>query len=420
MMKRTINKFPSRLQRFLFFIGLSLLVLTVLLVTPKCSSDAKQPAALLEVKKGNFEVTIPGFGEMQAVKSTPISVPVQARGQQTIAWIAPENSFVKEGETVIRLDDNVYKERIQTEQFQITRLNLEIEDKASQMDKEKSELQGQLKITAIEKDLADVYAARDESLFPRNKIIEDKINLEYLEEKNTHYRVKQSKLDQKVKAEMQLLELRRRTHQVQLDQYKEALKSLEITAPHNGLFIYEKNWRGEKPRIGMTVWAGRKIGKLPDLGIMEAKVFILESEAAGLKADLPVEVVLDSDPDKVFKGKVTNIDTIAKPLEQESPLKYFEVKVALEKTVKEIMKPGNQVKVLIFVQQLNDVLSVPNQALFFEHVEGKDEAFVNLKSSSGFEKQKVVIGARSLTRTVITEGLEEGRKILLGKAEERD
>jgi len=160
----------------------------------------------------------------------------------------------------------------------------------------------------------------------------------------------------------------------------------------------------------MTVWRGMKLAKLPDLNRMEAKVYVLESEAAGLKADLPVSISLDSSPGKVFSGKVTNIDTIAKPLERESPLKYFEIKVGIDKTRKEIMKPGSQVKASVFVQKQDKVITLPNQALFFDD----GHAFVNIKGSSNVERREVKIGARSLTQTVITDGLAEGEQVVLG------
>jgi len=187
---------------------------------------------------------------------------------------------------------------------------------------------------------------------------------------------------------------------------------MEIKAPHDGLFIYERNWRGEEPRVGSNVWRGMKLGKLPDLTLLEAKTYVLESEAGGLKENLPASIVLDALPAVTYTGKVTTIDKIAKSIgreEEKSPLKYFEVKVTLDKTNPEVMKPGNQVKGFIFVRKQEDVIAVPNQALFFNN----GEAFVQVKRSSGTGKRPVEIGARSITRTVITKGLEEGEEILL-------
>ena len=389
-----------------------LLVLTVILLG--CGGQDDGRMAFMTVRKGVFEIVIPVFGELQAVKATPISVPSQLQGEQTLAWMAPENSCVKKGETVVRLDANWYKEQLQAEEFNIARLDLEIEKKQKELEKEKNDFLGELNITAIEKDMADIYGAKDESLYSQDKIIEDAIDLEYLTTKSRHYEQKKTKLEEKARAELQLLQLKKRTYEVKVQQYKEALTSLEIKAPHDGLFIYERNWRGEELRVGSNVWRGMKLGKLPDLTLLEAKTYVLESEAGGLKENLPASIVLDALPSIVYTGKVTTIDKIAKSIEmgrgeEQSPLKYFEIKVTLDKTDPGVMKPGNQVKGFIFVQKQENVIAVPNQALFFNN----GEAFVQVKHSAGTEKRSVGIGARSLTRTIITKGLEEGEEILL-------
>jgi hypothetical protein len=74
------------------------------------------------------------------------------------------------------------------------------------------------------------------------------------------------------------------------------------------------------------------------------------------------------------------------------------------------MKPGVQVKASIFVERLTGVIAVPNQALVFE----QDKAFALVKKGSGIQKRPVKIGTRSLTLTVVTDGLKEGEEILLG------
>lgn len=376
--------------------------------TMSCS-DSEKTAAAITIQKETFKIIIPAFGELDAVKSTPIMASAQVRGQQTIAWMTPENSQVKAGETVISMAATYYVDSLRTEKFNIARLDLEIQDKEKTLDKEKKDIQAQLALTEIEKQLAEIFAAKDEMIFSRNEIIESSINVEFLGTKTQHFQEKTKQLEKKALAELQLLKSKKKTLQVKVEQLQSALASLELKAPHDGILIYEKNWRGEKPRLGMSVWPGMKLAKLPDLDSMEAKVFVLESEAAGLKGDLAATLTLDSSPGLTFNGKVIGMDTIAKPLEENSPLKYFEVKISLEKTDRAIMKPGSQVKAAIFVRKLENVLAVPNQALFFND----GHTYVNVMKGSKLEKRGVKTGDRSLTRTVITEGLTAGEKVVL-------
>jgi HlyD family secretion protein len=381
------------------------------LLATACGGTKNPAMAVLKVRKGTFQIVLPAFGELQAAKSTPIVVPPESRfGIQTIAWMAPEYSSVKAGEIVIRLASTELKEQLRIEEAEMAKLDLEIEKKEKQLEKDKSDLHGQIAVTSIQRELADVYAARDETIFPKNKIIEDAIDLDYQNTRERHFGRKKDQLEKRISAELQLLQSKARTRRMQIKQIQDQLNNLDIKAPHDGMLVIDKYWSGEKYRVGMNAFGGQKLGSLPDLTQMEAKLFVLESEAAGLKENLPVSLSLDFEPGRIFTGKVIGIDTIAKPMGEESPLKYFETKVALDVTDPQLMKPGVQVKASIFVEKQADVLAVPNQALVFEQA----KAFLLVRNSTKVEKRAVETGARSLTLTVITKGLKEGDAVLLG------
>ncbi|MFZ2055765.1 MAG: efflux RND transporter periplasmic adaptor subunit [Candidatus Aminicenantales bacterium] len=391
--------------------GLAGALLLVTVFAASCGRPGGAAVANMIVRKGTFEILIPAFGELQAAKSTAIAVPPESRfSLQTIAWMAPDYSMAKSGEVVIRLASTELADLLRTEQAEMAKLNLEIAQKEKQLEKEKTDLTGQISVTGIQRELADVYAARDETIFPRNKIIEDAVDLNYQTIREEHFQRKQEQLEKRITAELQLLQSKVRAREVRIKQFQDQLNNLELRAPHDGMIIIEKTWNGEKYRVGMYAYPGMKLGSLPDLSVMEAKLYVLESEASGLKESLSVSLRLDYEPGRVFTGKVAGIDTIAKPLSEKSPLKYFEVKASLDVTDPRLMKPGVQVKASIFVERLTDVIAVPNQALVFE----QDKVFALVKNGSRIQRRPVEIGTRSLTLTVVTDGLKEGEEILLG------
>jgi multidrug efflux pump subunit AcrA (membrane-fusion protein) len=153
---------------------------------------------------------------------------------------------------------------------------------------------------------------------------------------------------------------------------------------------------------------------LPDLSEMEAKVWVLEAEAAGLAEGLETRVILDAHPGSSLAGKVKTIEPIANPIEEDSPVKYFEVILSLERTEPEMMKPASQVQVTILVTQEESALAVPNQAIFVE----EGEPWVYVRGAQGFEKRRVELGQRSVSRTVISAGLEPGERIALVSPED--
>jgi len=414
-----INRIPKPKRTAYFAASICLASFTIIILgtcIPGCGSSTSSTFALFKAQKGTFKVVIPAFGELQAVRSTTIFVPQELRSQQYVAWLAPENSKVKGGDVIARLDSMSYLDRIKAEKFTISKMDLEILQKEKEMEKEKNELLGQLEMTRIEKNMSELYGARDETIYSRNQIIDATLDLEYLKKKTEYFEKKKKQLEDKARTELQLLRLKRQMSQMKVDQYNSMLDKLEIKAPHDGVLIYSKNWRGEKPQVGNSVYPGYPLGKLPDLSLMEVKAWVLESEAAGLKDKLPVSVRLDASPREIYPGTVNTIDTIAKPLEEESTLKYFEIKASLKKTEPKKMKPGNQVHIWILAQEKKDVIAIPNQAIIFE----KGKPYVFIKKGSSIQKKQVETGDRSLTQTVITKGLAEGEMVVLGDVKSQD
>jgi multidrug efflux pump subunit AcrA (membrane-fusion protein) len=143
---------------------------------------------------------------------------------------------------------------------------------------------------------------------------------------------------------------------------------------------------------------------------MEAKCFVLEKDAGELKKDQPVTVTLDPFPGQEFTGKVKTIDNLARPIDQGSPVKYFQVIVSLDKTDPNLMKPGVKLKAQIRASELKSVIVVPRSA-----VVKKDSDFVvYIRAAAGqFEPVKVKLGQGDLIQVVVTEGLQAGQTLAL-------
>jgi len=362
-----------------------------------------------EVRNEPFEVRISALGELAAAQTTPIKVPTALRGRQRIAWIATDSKHVEEGELVARLDADSTDQRLTKLRNRLSRLDFRLAAKQQELTKEREEIESRLRLLAQEQEDALATAPRDERMFSRQEIIDAQVNLDLIETKIAHFTSRRERADEKERNELQILHLQRETEQVQIDQLESARLDLEVLAPHDGFFSRGTTRQGEKLRVGMELWAGQRLGELPDLREMEAKVWVLEAEAAGLAEGLETRVTLDAHPDSSVAGRVKSIDPIANPIEEDSPVKYFEVTLSLERTEPEVMKPASQVQVTILVTREDSVLAVPNQAIF---VEG-GEPWVYVEGSQGFERRRVELGQRSVSRTVISAGLVPGERIAL-------
>ncbi len=254
----------------------------------------------------------------------------------------------------------------------------------------------------------------DFDVFSKNEVIDSMRNQQYLEARKDNTNWRSTVHEQKSASELDLLELQQKRHTDQLKDYQDAMDKMEVRAPHDGLFILDKDRHGEKPRVGDVTWPGRKIGSLPDMKKLQAKVHVLESEAAGLAIGLNVQFTLDAYPDTIIEGTVDQINAIAKPIERSSPVKYFEAIITIKSEHQNYWRPGVQLRGRIFVIDKDDVISIPSQAIFLS----QSTSYVYLKEGGQWIEKQVVIGSRSLSVTEILSGIDVGDTIALYLPEE--
>ena len=161
---------------------------------------------------------------------------------------------------------------------------------------------------------------------------------------------------------------------------------------------------------GRVVYVGMTLFSLVNPDKMEAKCFVLEKDAGELKTDQKVTVALDPYPGVEFTGKVKNIDKLARPIDRESPVKYFQTIVTLDKTDAGLMKPGVKLKAQILAGELKSVIVIPRSAAV-----KKESGFVVFvqKELNQFDALPVTLGQGDAAQVVVTEGLEAGQVLAL-------
>lgn len=380
-----------------------------LLCLSACSQQAADGVLTMDVQRSDFNVEIPAVGELEASQSTAVTVPSGLRGPQSLAWILDNFTPVKAGDVVARMDPTRETYRLKMEQFDFDKLSFD-----SQIQTEKDRTISQTlttgtEVTSQEKALAERYFSEDERVYTKIEIIDQMRNQDYLVAKMHYFDWGLDKHGSQAQAEQELIKLKQKGHSAKINRFESNLNQMEITAPHDGLFVYQAGWDGAFPVVGDMMWSGFPIGLLPDTSVMQAKLYVQESEAAGLSIGKKATVYLDAYPDRAFTGKVTQLDALAKPKEKDSPVNYFQFTISLDSTAADIMQPGRQVRAQVHSLNLEDVVTVPNQALF----QKEGQYWVYLKTGKGFIKQQVTPGSRSLNRTVITDGLASGDVIAL-------
>ncbi len=190
---------------------------------------------------------------------------------------------------------------------------------------------------------------------------------------------------------------------------EKGLRSLELRAPHDGILVLQRDWRGDVPRIGATVWNGSPLGQIPDLAAMNAEVFVLEADAAGLTIGQKAMITLEANSSVLYSGKITQVDKLARPRLRGVPVQYFGITVTLDRTDPAVMKPGSRVLVQLELDNRANAFSIPRQAVF----EKQGKKVVYVRRGDRFVPSVVTIGTSSPGRIVVTTGVTKGDALAL-------
>ena len=201
----------------------------------------------------------------------------------------------------------------------------------------------------------------------------------------------------------------------QLGKLRRQFAACTIKAPAPGMVVYaSQNSRWSRSRtdieIGEEIRQREEIISLPNSAEMAVEIKVHETSVDKLRPGQKAIITVDALPDMQFTGEVLRIaplpDTqswMANP-----DLKVYSADVSIDDG-SEIIRPGMSAKVEIIIAQLQDVLSVP--VLSVANRQGRKLCYV--QTSAGVQPVSVVTGAFNETFVQITDGLNEGQKVLL-------
>ncbi len=152
---------------------------------------------------------------------------------------------------------------------------------------------------------------------------------------------------------------------------------------------------------------------------MQVIADIDEADIGDVKEGQRVEFTVDAFPDDTFSGTVTQVRQEA--TEESNVITYEVVISAPNADLK--LKPGLTASVTIYTNEINDVLTVSNEALKFtpnEKMMTKDQSIQNVEADhkvwiledNVFKAVAVKTGITNGIKTQILSGLKEGQRIV--------
>ncbi len=390
----------------------------------KGSGGDEEASIIVGVEKGDFVVEVSVTGELEAKNSKKIAGPGNLRNfriyQVTVQTIIPEGTIVEKGDFVASLDPSELNTKIQDRRLELDEEEAQFEQ--TQLDTTLQMREERDKLINLEYDVQQKQLELEQSQYePPATIRQNEIALE--KAKRT---LEQAKESLKIKKKQNIAKMREASTEVykdrrELDAMLEVLKEMRITAPEPGMVIYTKNWDGRPIKEGSTVqtWGGATVAELPDLSVMNSMTYVNEVDIRRIKEGQTVNIGLDAFPDKKLTGKVTKVANVGMQ-RPNSDAKVFQVIVEVD-DVDNTMRPGMTTSNTIITSKLNDVLSVPLEAL---HSYADSISYVYLSEGLNYRRQEIKIGKTNANAAVIELGLEEDDKVYLstpnGKTELSD
>lgn len=206
-----------------------------------------------------------------------------------------------------------------------------------------------------------------------------------------------------------------------LARHRQQLAYCEITAPNDGLVVYNSStrrgrWNGDPPEPGTEVSPNETLIVLPDTSEMVASVRVHESLAGRLRPGQPATVRVEALGSVILPGTVESIGVLAESGNWRDPnLREYTVRVLLQPgEYAKDLKPSMRAEATIVMDSVEDALTIPVQSVFSE---GRLR-YVYVPSGTRYERVPIRLGRRSETEAEVLAGLSAGDNVLVRAPEE--
>lgn len=349
-----------------------------LIVSKQISGDKKQAEVnIAQVELGDIADSIMASGNL--VFNTQVQLRSEVTGRVDKIFVQ-EGQGVKQGDMLMRLDTTAFESEVTRSKAILRATEIEIKHNKTRL----ANLERQLK---RQKDLYDVGLGNQESY----ENIESARDLAKID------------IESRIESYNQA--------QASLQIAQDRLSKSVFRAPMSGLLASVNIKEGETVIAGTTNIIGSDLMLVADPSAILAELRVDETDIASIKLNQKANIYAAAYPNKPFSGTVINIGTSAKNQAGSQGLS-FKVKVLLDTTERQLYA-GMSCRAEIATSIAENGLKLPIEAVQKED----DKTFVwRLNSDNTVSKIAVTVGISSDIEQAITDGLNEGDKIVIGPA----
>ncbi len=401
------------------------------------------------VKEGDIIVELDSAEAEEALKDQQITFETSSAAHVTAendleimkSTVDSETRAAELTVMLTRMDLEKFEQLDREQQLRTAELNIDLSEESYQLAKEEYDLSKQLeaqgfetKATVDQDSLKVSRGAKEvETMRSTHKMLKQYELTKMDAELRSLYEEAQRELERVIKqgeskiaqaqADLNSADATLKLNQDKLNKMKEQLTYSKVPAPQDGLVVYaisSSRWSQESMiEEGAQVRKRQELIKIPDTSQMKVELKVHESHVGQVRVGQPAFVILDSIPDKRFRGEVTKVAILpdAQSRFGNPNLKVYSTEVIITDDLPDV-KPGVSARAEIVVANLQDVITVPIQSV--TTTKGRQVCYV--KRLGGADPVPVEIGMFNSSYIEIKSGLDAGDQVMLAPpiAEEID
>jgi len=317
--------------------------------------------------RGRFQRQLLLTGELEAVRSLMINAPQTSIFQMRITFLAEEGEFVRKGDPLLDFDNSALADRVLDLETQILDAETQVVAKQNEIASALKDLEIELANKEYARDRTRLDAEVDPAILSRQDHGDRQLAFTSAQREFQETQGRVHSTGERGQAELDVLTIQRDKLQHDLQSATNDRELLSITAPADGLMIYEKrNGSDLRFQEGDSCWPGQRIARLPDLSRMQVAFSVSEVDARLLQVGMQVVIAMDSFPETELSGEILQIASMAVNRQDDSKVRIFKVTSSLSETMSDVMKPGMSVLGRVVVDVREEVPLVARRLVHFD------------------------------------------------------
>jgi multidrug resistance efflux pump len=372
----------------------------------------------VRVTRGDLVSGVDITGTLAAVDSGSFGPPqVSDTWEFKLSMLAPEGTDIKKGQPVMVFDTSQLQKRLDEKTAEAEQARKEIEKKRADLSLRREDERLHLAEAEQRARKSELKLQGPTDIVSVKERKQVQLDFEVAKNEAKTIRARIVSLERAANAEIALLTSKQQHAEAVVKETQDGIQKMTVIAPRNGTVVYVTNWRGDKKKVGDSVWRMEHVVEIPDLARMMAKGDVDESDAGKVAVGQRVTLTLDAHPDEELHGTIKETArTVQRAQGSSSKLKVLRVDIVLDKSDPAKMRPGMRFHGTVELSRAKSALLVPKNAVYLSPrgpIAYRRDAF-------SITPVLLKLGVQNEKTIEVVSGLGEKDRVLVPKTGEKD